>query len=55
MEAALRVVRKPRSSVLYQRLAQKISFGRCTDEAFHKFKTTLQNWFSPVGRNDKKV
>jgi hypothetical protein len=46
MEAALKRVRKPRSSVLYQRLAEKISFGRCTDEAFNKFKTTLQNWFS---------
>ncbi len=46
MEAALRQVRKPRSSVLYRRLAEKISFGRCTDDAFNKFKTTLQNWFS---------
>ncbi len=47
MEAALKKVRKPRSSILYRRLAEKVSFGRCTDEAFNKFKTTLQNWFSP--------
>lgn len=46
MEAALRQVRKPRSSVLYRRLAENVSFGRCTDEAFNKLKMTLQNWFS---------
>ena len=46
MEAALRQVRKPRSSILYRRLAEKVSLGRCTDDAFNKFKTTLQNWFN---------
>jgi len=45
MEAALKQVRKPRSSILYRQLAEKVSFGRCTDAAFQKFKTTLQNWF----------
>jgi len=46
LEVVLKQVRKPRSSMLYRRLAEKVSFGRCTDEAFNKFKSTLQNWFS---------
>jgi hypothetical protein len=46
MEAVLKEVRKPRSSMLYRRLAEKVSFGRCSDEAFKKLKSTLQNWFS---------
>jgi hypothetical protein len=46
MEVALKQVRKPRSSILYRQLAEKVSFRRCTDDAFYKFKTTLQNWFS---------
>jgi len=45
MEAALKQVRKPRSSMLYRQLAEKVSFKRCTDDAFYKFKTTLQSWF----------
>jgi hypothetical protein len=46
MEAALWAVRKARSSSIYKELATKVSFNRCTDTAFLKLKTTLQNWFS---------
>ena len=46
MEAALQIVRKPRSSARYEALAAKVSFERCTDSAFVKLRTTLQNWFS---------
>jgi hypothetical protein len=45
MEAVLRFVRKPRSSAIYQYLAVKLSLRRCTDPAFEKFTTTLQQWF----------
>lgn len=46
MEAALRLVRKPRSSAIYHRLAEGVSLRRCSDPAFIKLKTTLQRWFS---------
>jgi hypothetical protein len=49
LEAALREVRKPRSSALYQALAEKVSLERCTDLAFEKLKTALQRWFSATG------
>lgn len=45
LEAALRKVRKPRSSAIYQALAEKVTLSRCTDEAFEKLRTTLQMWF----------
>ncbi|MBI2194836.1 MAG: hypothetical protein HYU36_22880 [Planctomycetes bacterium] len=45
LEAALREVRKPRSSVLYQSLAGKVSMDRCSDRAFLKFKAILKDWF----------
>ena len=45
VEAALRLVRKPRSSTLYQALAQEVSLVKCKDRAFLKLKTTLQTWF----------
>lgn len=46
MEDALRIVRQPRSSALYRRLAQQVSLSRCADDSFLKFKATLQNWFA---------
>ena len=45
VEKALRLVRKPRSSALYRQLSEKVSFRRCSDPAFQKFKHTLQHWF----------
>jgi hypothetical protein len=47
-EAALKEVRKPRSSSIYQQLAEKVSLGRCVDPAFIKLKNTLQSWFPLV-------
>jgi hypothetical protein len=46
LEAALREVRKPRSSALYEALALKLSLAKCTDPAFGKLRTVLQRWFS---------
>jgi len=46
MEESLRYVRKPRSSAIYQELAQNVSFRNCTDDSFQKFKKVLQSWFA---------
>jgi hypothetical protein len=46
MEAALRVVRQPRSSSIYEELATKVSLDKCTDDAFGRLKTTLRKWFA---------
>ena len=51
MEQALRHVKKIRSSAIYHQLAASVSFNRCTDPAFHKFKTTMFKWF---GLNNKE-
>lgn len=45
LELALRKARKPRSSSLYLKLAQKVSLARCVDPSFVKLKTVLQEWF----------
>lgn len=46
VEQALRLVRKPRSSAIYAEMAQHVSFRRCVDPAFLKFRQILQQWFS---------
>jgi len=45
MEAALREARRPKSSSIFGRLAQKVDFAECSDRAFLKMKSTLQLWF----------
>ena len=42
----LKTTRTPFSSSIHKKIAEKVSFQRCTDRAFKKFKTTLKNWFS---------
>ena len=46
LEAALRFVRKPRSSAIYRALAEKVSLSRCSDPAFLKLTTVLKQWFT---------
>jgi hypothetical protein len=46
LEAALRVVRKPRSSAIYSTLAERVSLRKCTGPSFLKLRASLQNWFS---------
>jgi hypothetical protein len=46
VEEAMREVRKPRSSAVYQQIAERVSFKNCTDKSFLKLKITLQEWFS---------
>jgi hypothetical protein len=45
VEAALREVRKPRSSALYQALAGGVDFANCSDPSFGKLREKLQAWF----------
>ena len=46
VEEAMEKVKKPRSSAIYQQIAEKVSFKNCTDASFIKLKETLQDWFS---------
>ncbi len=45
LEAALRELAKPRSSVLYQMIAEKISLKKCSDAAFIRLRKQLTTWF----------
>jgi len=46
LEAALRKVKKPRSSSIYSELGAKLSLKNCVDPSFLKLKSHLQSWFS---------
>jgi hypothetical protein len=46
LEAALRIPGLPRSSALYQAIAEKISLRRCGDEAFIRLRKQLLAWFA---------
>ncbi len=48
MEQVLRISRTPRSSSIYQRIAERVDFRRCRDRAFLKFLRTLRAWFPPA-------
>ena len=52
LEKALYVARKPRSSTIYQSLAEKVSLARCGDRAFIKLKETLKRWFQEEESNE---
>ena len=45
LEAVLREVKQPRSSSLYQKIAQTISLKRCSDRAFQRLRHQLIDWF----------
>ncbi len=45
-EDALKETGKPRSSAIYQNIAEKASFKGCIDTNFQKLKSTIINWFS---------
>lgn len=47
VEKALRVARKPRSSALYRKLAERVSLRTCQDVAFTRFGEILRGWFPP--------
>ena len=50
LEAALRLIGLPRSSALYQAIAEKISLRRCGDESFIRLRQQLTNWFPKVSQ-----
>src|ERR1035441_3099561 len=45
LEAALQQLNSPRSSALYQSIAERISLQRCTDDAFIRLRSQLTQWF----------
>ena len=45
LQAALRARRLPRSSAVYQEIAEKISLRRCNDRSFIRLRETLSEWF----------
>ncbi len=45
MRTALRLANKPASPALFAELADKVSYGRCTDPSFSKLTGILQRWF----------
>ena len=47
VQRALEKVRRPRSSSIYRKMAERVDFGSCSDAAFHKLRITLQEWFPP--------
>ena len=47
-EWILRQTRQPRSSAIYEKLAERISIAGCTDAAFAEMHATFQAWF-PIG------
>lgn len=54
MKEALRTVQKAQSAALFHELALKVSFERCSDPAFIKFKTILSTWFGKYDETAKK-
>lgn len=48
LELALREVRRPHSSALFLKLAERVGYNQCVDPAFSKLKATLQQWFSAL-------
>lgn len=53
VEEVLRTVRQPRSSVLYRKLAEKVSLERCTDASFAKLRTVLRRWFAAASASPR--
>lgn len=45
VDAVMKLVDAPRSSAIYQAIAEKVSVQLCTDPAFVKLRETLQGWF----------
>ncbi len=45
MERVLRITNTPFSSSIHKKIAQKVTYKRCTDQAFLKFLNKLIEWF----------
>ncbi len=46
VEATLKISRTPRSSAIYRQITSRVSVKGCTDSAFQKLCSTMQQWFS---------
>lgn len=46
VEAILKISRTPRSSAIYRQITSRVSVKGCTDLAFQKLCSTMQQWFS---------
>jgi hypothetical protein len=46
---ALKTKGKQKSSSVFSRIAERVSFERCTDSAFQELKAILQTWFPSNG------
>ena len=46
METALEAIRQPRSSSMFEALAERVSVRRCQDPSFERFCQILQTWFA---------
>ena len=46
IEALVRAQNMPRSSALYLKITQRISLRRCSDPAFTRLRSVLQQWFA---------
>lgn len=51
MKYALQKTRVNPSASIYFEIAQSVSFKRCSDPSFIKFKSVLQSWFPSTPRN----
>lgn len=49
MEEALYATRTPRSSAIYRRLAETVSWRGCVDRAFLRLQDILREWFGSTG------
>lgn len=47
VESVLRLSRTPRSSSIYQDLAEHVAFQHCIDPSFLKVRSVLKRWFPP--------
>ena len=47
LERTLAKLRRPRSSAIYEALANAVGLGQCQDRAFNRFRSILQSWFPP--------
>ena len=45
-EEVLKRINVPRSSSIFSKIADSVSYNNCTDESFQKFLNILKNWFS---------
>lgn len=51
METVLARSRIPRSSSIFQELAEKVSLNRCSDPSFHRFCKLVRGWFPDNSNN----